>query len=346
MGLHPYHISGMKDYQTFFYVIDGENEMPFPIPQNCNLISSKISLDARPLGKNIFKLVTHLVSRIYSILQYSLRAMYLISRFNIEIVHVHSPMYILIALYAKKLKKLRTFITYHGSDFYKIKNNKLYRTISYNIFDTAFFIGSDMKPFMGPLHRKSIEVHNGIDTNIFVNNDTKREKIILGVGSLKKEKGFIYLIKAFGQLVINDPNFKDYKLLIIGDGSLRGSLSKYIHENNLSESVTLIGHLNRTELITHYQKAEIFVLSSLSEGFPKVILEAMSCGLKIVSTCVGSVNKILQDECVKPASALDLAKEIRNIQAIPLRLKYYEQIVSKHTWNSVKTIYENKYGIT
>ena len=106
-------------------------------------------------------------------------------------------------------------------------------------------------------------------------NKNKREKIILAVGRLDKQKGFDILIEVFSKVDT------DYKLYIIGEGKERDNLEKLIEKLNLEGKVFLVGR--QKDIYKWYEKASIFVLSSKKEGFPNVLLEAMGCGCACVA---------------------------------------------------------------
>ena len=114
-------------------------------------------------------------------------------------------------------------------------------------------------------------------------------KYILGVGRLTKQKRFDLLIKAFHQ-----SNAKDYKLVILGEGNQRAELEKLIVELNLTDSVIMPGFVSNP--YPWYKGAKLFVLSSDSEGFGNVIVEALACGLPVISTDCGPVREILTDK--------------------------------------------------
>jgi GalNAc-alpha-(1->4)-GalNAc-alpha-(1->3)-diNAcBac-PP-undecaprenol alpha-1,4-N-acetyl-D-galactosaminyltransferase len=114
----------------------------------------------------------------------------------------------------------------------------------------------------------------------------RKEKIILGVGRLEKQKRFDVLIKVFREL-----NLKDYKLLIVGEGSERERLLKMIGDD---ERIRLIGRTKEIE--KYYRKSEIFVLSSQKEGFGNVLIEAMAFGCACISfDCPYGPAEIIQN---------------------------------------------------
>lgn len=103
-----------------------------------------------------------------------------------------------------------------------------------------------------------------------------REKLILNVGRLVPEKGQQYLLDAFARL-----KDADWKLVILGDGPLRGELETRIHELGIGDRVSLPGAVNDVD--RWLARASIFAFSSVSEGFPNALVEAMAAGLPCVS---------------------------------------------------------------
>ena len=115
-----------------------------------------------------------------------------------------------------------------------------------------------------------------IDENYFIK---KNFKYIIAVGRFDYQKGFRNLLNVFIKI---SKIKKDWNLVIMGDGFLRPKLEETISKNNLHNRVFLPGRAGN--ISSFYNKADIFVLSSLYEGFPNVLIEAMSYGLPVVST--------------------------------------------------------------
>lgn len=106
--------------------------------------------------------------------------------------------------------------------------------------------------------------------------EIQREKIILNIGSLSSQKGHKYLIEAFSML-----NMSDWKLVILGEGDERLALENQIKELQLENHVFLPGV--KEDIDPHLAQASIFAFSSLFEGFPNGLVEAMAAGLACVS---------------------------------------------------------------
>ncbi len=116
---------------------------------------------------------------------------------------------------------------------------------------------------------------------------------ILYVGNLRGEKGPKYLIQAVSTL---RELGRDIKLELVGDGPEKDKLTGMIDDMGLDCHITMHGHItDETRLNTLYRTTDIFVLPSLSEGLPKVILEAMANGVPIIATRVGGIPNFIQD---------------------------------------------------
>lgn len=104
------------------------------------------------------------------------------------------------------------------------------------------------------------------------------QNILIAAGRLAPWKGFDSLIKAMPDVL----NKKNVKLIILGDGPMKDELDDLIKKLNLQNTVDLPGYVNNP--LSFYAKADIFVLSSLVEGLPNVLVEAMMCGCTPVAT--------------------------------------------------------------
>ena len=106
---------------------------------------------------------------------------------------------------------------------------------------------------------------------------------------MKKEKNYECLIKAFALL----PKSLDAQLTILGDGPLKNQLYSLINKLNLKDEIFMPGQVLNP--YSWYKSADLFILSSVSEGFGNVLVEALECGLPIVSTNCFGVQKILEN---------------------------------------------------
>ena len=114
---------------------------------------------------------------------------------------------------------------------------------------------------------------------------------ILYVGALSPLKGLTYLIEAVGVLERAHP---ELELRLVGEGVERKRLEAELKRRGLT-SVNLRGALSPEEVREELEAARLLVLPSLSEGLPRVILEALASGVPVVATRTGSVSEVVQD---------------------------------------------------
>ncbi|MEZ6122832.1 MAG: glycosyltransferase family 4 protein [Planctomycetaceae bacterium] len=118
---------------------------------------------------------------------------------------------------------------------------------------------------------------------------TDNNRLLLGAcGRLSEEKGFDHLISAVGRLVRSGLNVG---LVIAGEGHLRSRLQNQIDELNLQDRVQLTGFLKDPRQL--YRAIDVFVLSSLREGLPNVVLEAMASGRAVVTTRINGIPRLV-----------------------------------------------------
>ena len=120
-----------------------------------------------------------------------------------------------------------------------------------------------------------------------------REKTVIAVGRLAWVKGFDRLIDLFARI---HPAFPDWKLKIVGGGDEYDALRSRIDACNAASYITLTGKLAPSRVIAEMQRAAVYALSSYTESFPFVLLEAMSCSLPIAAfNTRGGLEMIVND---------------------------------------------------
>ncbi len=156
-------------------------------------------------------------------------------------------------------------------------------------------------------------VLNGIDEFYFVGADRlppASDPLTIGtIARLEPKKGIDVLLRAFASLVGNGVRAV---LLIVGDGGWAAEYEAYVHEAGLVDHVIFAGY--QPDVVPFLARMDVFVLPSLSEGLPLVILEAMAMGVPVVATQVGGVPSVVKEGetglLVPPGDAVALAKAL------------------------------------
>lgn len=137
----------------------------------------------------------------------------------------------------------------------------------------------------------------GVDPSqfTFTARTTSVNKVkLLCVGRLAAAKGQVLLVQACAQLRDQGLGFS---LTLVGDGPDRLRIEQTIARLELGSHITLTGALNQEAVKAHLAQADVFVLPSLAEGIPVVLMEAMSSGVPCVSTPVNGIPELIEHDC-------------------------------------------------
>lgn len=172
--------------------------------------------------------------------------------------------------------------------------------------------------------KQKIEIiYNGVNTEKFKplkKEKTNKKTVLISTGRLIERKGYQYLIPALKGL-------NDFELQLIGDGNLTNELKKMAKKNKVN--VEFLGKKEHKDVINYLQKADIFILPSKNEGMSNSTLEAMACGLPIITTDTGGSKELIKN------NGFIIEKE--SAESIKQTLKKYEQnktLIKKHGKNS------------
>ncbi|MBV8829851.1 MAG: glycosyltransferase family 4 protein [Acidobacteriaceae bacterium] len=168
-------------------------------------------------------------------------------------------------------------------------------------------------------------IHNAIDADWGRRNSTAQKRnelrdrlgvpddkqIVLIVGRLSKEKDHKTLIRAVGRMRRD----RSVHLIIVGDGPERSNITRQIKESGLEAEVSITGQVPSAE--PYYGIADVCVLSSLSEGSPNALLEAMAARVPTVATQVGGIPEMVTDGesalLVRPTDEVGMSQAITRI---------------------------------
>ncbi|MDP3332926.1 MAG: glycosyltransferase [Methylococcaceae bacterium] len=162
---------------------------------------------------------------------------------------------------------------------------------------------------LGADAEKIQRIGNGVDTKKFhpVDKQEARQqlelpedaKVLISVGGLVDRKGFHRVLDVLPALVKQYPNLI---YLIVGGPSPEGNISERLRQQvkdlDLVEHVRFLGSLPSDQLKTPLSAADVFVLATANEGWANVFLEAMACGLPVITTDVGGNAEVVNDEAL------------------------------------------------
>ncbi len=169
-------------------------------------------------------------------------------------------------------------------------------------------------------------IPNAVDTSFFCPNGEPKapDPTILFIGRYVTEKDPLTLLEACRLVKSRVPNAK---LIMVANGSLEPQVREFIARHSLADVTLLPGRPDNRDLLS---KAWVFALSSIREGSPNVILEAMSAGVPIAATRVGGIPELVQDGhtglLTEPANPRALADALLHLlENDDLRLRMGEE---------------------
>ena len=199
----------------------------------------------------------------------------------------------------------------------------------------------------------------GVDQSLFYPQDKAICRKQLGimtdgpvfvfVGRLSKIKGIDLLLDGF---VLVHQEVPKAKLLIAGDGEEREGLKNRISSMGLKETVHLLGNVAHNRLPQILNAADIFILTSVAEGVPFAILEAMACGLPVVATNVGGIHEVVKsgvngylidtrqprDVAIALKQTLEKREALGQGAIVTIKKNYYMESVAKKTEHLFKEV--------
>ena len=196
----------------------------------------------------------------------------------------------------KKSVVVRILCSGQFGDFAGITQLKLKRLVTScaKRCDSIVHMSNDIKEELlvnrFPAH-KLLCIPNGVDSDRFALLTTahgKNTESICFVGRIESQKGLDYLLRALAIIIAYGSKVK---LFIVGDGKQRTSLQDLAKNLALGDHVVFTGFQH--DVLSYYRSTRAFVLPSLSEGMSSALLEAMSCGLPVITTRVGAGEEIV-----------------------------------------------------
>lgn len=232
---------------------------------------------------------------------------YILLREQIEIIHAHSAFSALAheTMLIGNLLKLKTVFTDHSlfgfADASALITNKLLQIslASCNHCICVSHTGKENTVLRGQVAYSRVSViPNAVDTFSFTPDPSQRDKskiTIVVVSRLVYRKGLDLTAQIIGDIC---SKFEEVQFLIAGDGPKRSLLEEIREKQGLQDRVVLLGGLEHAQVRSVLIKGDIFLNTSLTEAYCMAIVEAASCGLKVVSTKVGGIPEVLPPDLI------------------------------------------------
>ena len=258
-----------------------------------------------------------------------------------DVVHIHN---IGPGMFAPlvRLMGLPVVLTYHSPNYEHSKWNAPARwllrqceKISLSCSNRVIFVNKYQMEKCGALD-KSVFIPNGIDavtcseaTTFLDKHGINRGEYLLAVGRLTPEKGLEYLVQAANRL----PQIK--QIVIAGASDHDSSYRQQLEKLDTGKKVVFTGFTTGEDLRQLYSHARCFVLPSVNEGFPMVMLEAMAYGLPIVCSDIPGTRQVeLPEQDYFPVGDVEaLCAAITQQLAAPAEEQHYD--LKQYDWNTI-----------
>lgn len=137
-------------------------------------------------------------------------------------------------------------------------------------------------------------VHCGVDIERYRYDEVRsRAQQLLYAGRLAAEKGLPVLFESLRMLLARGYEFQ---LTLAGGGDDRGALEELARQLGIHKHLVFAGYLTQEQVREHLRQSDIFILPSFAEGVPVSLMEAMACGVPVLSTYVGGVAELVENE--------------------------------------------------
>ena len=314
IGLQTYMVGLNSNYHSIVF----SKKSNFSILKHEKIKNYEIDYNEKNLPKkyNIFKYFFSLITKLYANYLFYNTIVKNVDFNEIKLIHVHNLNFLICGIWLKKKFNKKIFLSIGGTDILRLKNKILFQKLIKDV-DKIFSVSFDLKKKFLNLYPKTkcYYISNGVELKYFKFKKNKKNNILLAVGNIRWQKNYSLLVCAM-ELVLKEN--KKFKLIIIGNLKESEEVKKItdlIKKKNLQKNIQLIGFQELKTIRSFYYKSKLLILSSISEGLPKVILESISCGTPVISTNVGD-NKLILKNCgivIKSNNPFELSNAINKI---------------------------------
>jgi colanic acid/amylovoran biosynthesis glycosyltransferase len=218
---------------------------------------------------------------------------------DVEHIHVHHGYFSSwIALVAARLLDIRFSMTLHGSDllvhasYMETKLRECAFCLTISEFNRRHILAHYPEIAGQKVLVQRLGVEIPVQTTPRNELPSRRLPVLLAVGRLHPVKNYTFLLQACCRLRRAGMQFR---CVIVGEGPERAKLENLIRKWNIADSVMLVGHVPRSKIDRYYERADLVVLTSHSEGIPLVLMEAMARSKIVLAPSITGIPELVVD---------------------------------------------------
>ncbi len=284
----------------------------------------------------------------------------LIKKEGVTILHTHGPRANLYGYFVRKTENIIWTTTVHSDPRFDFIGRgikgKLFTLLNLFVLkkvNHCFAISNRFSQMLRELkvNCRITTIYNGISFSenheLYYNQAelslSKKDFVMIMVGRLHPIKGHVVVFEAIKNIKDKIPNIK---LLIVGDGPIKEELERKVVECDIDDHVMFLGFQPEQKIHSLLKLSDVFVLSSYSESFPLVVLEASRAKVPVISTDVGGVKDLIVDNSlgwvIPPKDVKSLEGAMLNAYEMKDQLENIGENLYKKAENkySVKQLFE------
>jgi glycosyltransferase involved in cell wall biosynthesis len=343
IGNHVYYLSKYSSLSTTIYTFKGD----YP-PSFLEGVDIKQGDFTYPGLSNVNYL---------RLLHFFLKAYFWLSREMLtsryDIVHCHSPHFLPLLRLLSSIRKFKVLQSWHGSDAaFVLKNPLLSFLFS---ADAHVLVESSLSAKISKLKGRRYVSSSGVELSgiqkaiddfqpIHFNSIANKYVCVANVRPIKNLE---MLIEVMNQLRFYQPDLDISILGDLTDSKEVMKIEKMIADRNLEHHVHLLGSVTKDIVYKEILKSRALILTSLSEGMPKVVIEALALGVPVVSTDVGNVKQLIGDygTVVGVNEISEMMIALIGLSQIDLtsKKKNTQKRIASYDWSLIARFYEEIY---
>lgn len=300
------------------YITRRHDDAPLEVPAHVELAEVRFP-DPLPMAADGWRAGVGALVKLGAYATFYAASLRRMTRWRPDVIHAHSLPALLHGVLGSRRLGVPWVFSFHGSELRRATRPPLRGLIARA--DGLFYVSRHMEPTIAAAFPDVPRWYtpSGVDLATFTPGPPEdREPLIITVGRFAWQKGLEHLVDALPAVRARAPALR---VIMVGRGPAEPEIRARARARGVEEHITIVPHLGRAEVSALMRRAFVMALPSVSEGFPKVVLEAMASGLPVVSADVGCCAEVLGPAgvVVPPARPDVLAGALLELWADPER---------------------------